>query len=98
MAKKSKTRANSGTILTRRTSWIGSREKMRRCEEIAQARVNARVAQLIYEARAEAGLTQRQLADLAGTKQPVIARLEDSDYEGHSLTMLNRIAEASPAG
>jgi hypothetical protein len=29
-----------------------------------------------------------------GTKQPVIARLEDADYEGHSLTMLQRIATA----
>jgi len=33
-----------------------------------------------------AGLTQ-QLADLSGTKQPVIARLEDADYEGHSLSI-----------
>ena len=35
-----------------------------------------------------------QLAKLIGTKQPVIARLEDADYEGHSLSMLQRIAEA----
>jgi hypothetical protein len=28
------------------------------------------------------------------SKQPVIARLEDADYEGHSLTMLQRIAAA----
>jgi predicted transcriptional regulator len=34
------------------------------------------------------------LADLIGTKQSVIARLEDADYEGHSLTMLQRIATA----
>jgi len=26
--------------------------------------------------------------------QPVIARLEDADYQGHSLTMLQRIAAA----
>lgn len=29
-----------------------------------------------------------------GTTQSVISRLEDADYEGHSLTMLQRIAEA----
>lgn len=29
-----------------------------------------------------------------GTTQSVISRLEDADYEGHSLAMLQRIAEA----
>ena len=56
--------------------------------------LNAKVAQLIYTARKEAGLTQQQLADLIQTKQSVIARLEDADYEGHSLSMLQRIGEA----
>ena len=63
-------------------------------EMVAQASVNAEVAQLIYEARTKAGLTQKQLADLIDTKQSVIARLEDADYEGHSLSMLQRIAHA----
>jgi transcriptional regulator with XRE-family HTH domain len=49
---------------------------------------------MIYDARAQAGLTQEQLAKRVGTKQPVIARLEDADYEGHSLNMLQRIAKA----
>ena len=39
-------------------------------------------------------LTQKQLAELVGTTQSVIARLEDADYEGHSLSMLQRIAAA----
>jgi ribosome-binding protein aMBF1 (putative translation factor) len=56
--------------------------------------LNAKVAQLIYAARKDAGLTQQQLADLIQTKQSVIARLEDVDYEGHSLSMLQRIGEA----
>jgi ribosome-binding protein aMBF1 (putative translation factor) len=59
---------------------------------VEEARTNAKVAQLIYDARTEAGLTQAQLAELVGTTQSVIARLEDADYEGRSLTMLNRIA------
>lgn len=59
----------------------------------AEARINAHVAQLIYDARIEAELTQAQLAKLIGIKQSVIASLEDADYEGNSLTMLNRIAE-----
>ncbi|MBI4907722.1 MAG: XRE family transcriptional regulator [Acidobacteria bacterium] len=61
---------------------------------IGEARFNLQVAQMIYDARTKAGLSQRQLADLVGSRQPVIARLEDADYEGHSLTMLQRIADA----
>ena len=61
---------------------------------IANSRVNLEVARMIYNSRTKAGLSQHQLADLIGSKQPVIARLEDADYEGHSLTMLQRIADA----
>jgi len=60
-----------------------------------RARVNAQVAQLMHDARTEAHLTQRQLAARVGTKQSVIARLEDADYDGHSLSMLKRIADAT---
>jgi ribosome-binding protein aMBF1 (putative translation factor) len=60
---------------------------------IAEEALNVRVARMIYQARTQAGLTQAQLAELIGTKQPVIARLEDADYEGHSLSMLQRIAQ-----
>lgn len=63
-------------------------------EMVDEATINARVAQLIYQARKEAGLSQRALAKLIGTKQPAIARLEDAEYEGHSLSMLQRIADA----
>jgi ribosome-binding protein aMBF1 (putative translation factor) len=52
------------------------------------------VAQLIYDMRTDAGLSQRQLAKKASTTASVICRLEDADYEGHSLAMLRRIAEA----
>ncbi|KYC37859.1 transcriptional regulator [Scytonema hofmannii PCC 7110] len=61
---------------------------------VEEASMNALVAQLIYEARIKAGLTQKQLAELVGTKQSAIARLEDGDYEGHSLSMLQKIAGA----
>ncbi len=76
-------------ILDRR---IGRNKNMHRL--IEAERVNADIAQMIYDARIQAGLTQEQLAKRVGTKQPVIARLEDADYEGHSLTMLRRIAKA----
>lgn len=54
--------------------------------------VNADIARQLYELWAEAGLTQRELAKLAGTSASVIACLENADYHGHSLSMLLRIA------
>jgi transcriptional regulator with XRE-family HTH domain len=42
----------------------------------------------------KAGLTQAQLAKVVGTTASAIWRLEDADYEGHSIAMLRRIAEA----
>ena len=53
-----------------------------------------KLAELIYAARKRAGLTQAQLAEAVGTKQQVISLLESADYEGHSLSMLERIAKA----
>jgi ribosome-binding protein aMBF1 (putative translation factor) len=67
---------------------------VRRAAEVERERTNAEVAQLIYDRRVAAGLTQKQLARLVGTTQSVISRLEDADYDGHSLTMLQRIAGA----
>ena len=61
---------------------------------IEEATANSLVASAIYDARKAAGLTQEELANLIGTKQPVISQLEDADYEGHSLSMLKRIADA----
>lgn len=56
--------------------------------------LGVRVAQQLHDARVAAGLTQSQLAELVGTTQSVISRLEDADYEGHSLSMLQRVARA----
>ena len=63
-------------------------------DAISRETLNCRVARMIYTARKQAGLTQAQLADAIGTTQSVIARLEDADYRGHSLSMLQRIAKA----
>ena len=57
-------------------------------------RANAEIARKIYDLRKAAGLSQRALAELVGTTASVICRLEDADYEGHSLAMLQRIASA----
>ena len=57
-------------------------------------RTHTDVARQIVKLRTKAGLTQQQVAKLIGTAPSVISRLEDADYEGHSLSMLRRIATA----
>ena len=63
-------------------------------EEYEQEVLNAEIARKVYDLRTEAGLSQRELARRVGTSASAICRLEDADYEGHSLFMLKRIAEA----
>ena len=87
---KSKKAAKTFDILHRR--YIG--EDTERQVSLEVERVNAEVARTIYELRKKAGLTQKMLAQMVGTTQSVISRLEDADYEGHSLSMLHRIAMA----
>ena len=61
---------------------------------LEEERSNAEIARNMCELRTKAGLTQRQLAGMVGTTASVISRLEDADYEGHSLSMLRRVAAA----
>lgn len=44
--------------------------------------------------RKEAGVSQKELAQLLGTSQQQVSRLESPAYEGHSLSMLRRVAKA----
>jgi DNA-binding XRE family transcriptional regulator len=65
-----------------------------RISALKEARANDSVARKLTSLRLHAGLTQRQLANRVGTTASAICRLENADYEGHSLAMLNRIASA----
>jgi len=89
MTKKEKT---SDAVEILRNRYV--KDDPQRKASVEAERVNAQVARMIYDLRNDAGLTQKGLAELVGTTQSVISRLEDADYEGHSLSMLNRIAEA----
>jgi transcriptional regulator with XRE-family HTH domain len=44
--------------------------------------------------RKASGLSQKELAKRVGTSQQQISRLESPSYEGHSLSMIRRVAEA----
>ena len=88
--RKGKETSDGVKILHRR--YIG--DDPERKASLQQERDNAEVARTIYELRKDAGLSQKELAHMVGTTQSVISRLEDDDYDGHSLKMLNRIAKA----
>jgi len=51
------------------------------------------VALQIASLRNEAGMSQTKLAKKVGTTQQQISRLESPSYEGHSLSMLRRVAK-----
>ncbi len=94
--KKKSTRKRSriitdGVEILDRLFYRGHPERQAGLEE---ARLNAAIAREICALRAKAHLTQKQLAELVGTTASVICRLEDADYEGHSLSMLQRISAA----
>jgi DNA-binding XRE family transcriptional regulator len=90
MPSKRKPTADAVKILHRRYY----EAKPARVAQLEQQRADDEIARQVYELREKAGLTQKRLAVLVGTTPSVISRLEDSDYEGHSLTMLRRIAAA----
>jgi DNA-binding XRE family transcriptional regulator len=90
MATRSKP-ANDALEILRRRFYEGKPSRVKNLEE---ARANQEIARKIRDLRTAASLTQSQLAKLIGTTASVICRLEDADYEGHSLAMLRRIGAA----
>ena len=90
MTKKRESTTDAVEILHRR--YFEGKPKMLALLE--EERANAEIARKIYELRTKAGLSQRALAKLVGTTASVICRLEDADYEGHSFSLLRRIATA----
>jgi DNA-binding XRE family transcriptional regulator len=65
-----------------------------RIASLERALADASIASSIYDLRIKAGLSQRALAELVGTTASVICRLEDANYNGHSMAMLRRVAAA----
>jgi DNA-binding XRE family transcriptional regulator len=90
MATRTKPTTDATGILHRRY-YAGKPARLKKLEE---ARANDEIARTIRELRSAAGLTQTELAKVVGTTASVICRLEDADYEGHSLSMLRKVAGA----
>jgi transcriptional regulator with XRE-family HTH domain len=72
--------------------------RMKRSERFrrAYARYGRQVdlAMLVCQMRHAAGLSQAELARRIGTTQSAIARIENAEYAGHSLKLLEKIAVA----
>lgn len=56
--------------------------------------LNLRVSQAVYDIRTGAGLTQQKLAEVVGTTQSIISKVENADYDGSAAEMLVRICFA----
>ena len=91
MPKKKRRATTDAVEILHRRYYKGKPERLAGLE---RARANDQGARKIAALRTHAGLRQRQLAKIIGPTASVICRLEDADYEGHSLVMLNRIAAA----
>ncbi len=67
---------------------------MRTVGPVHACETSRRDTQEIHALRTRARLTQGQLAARIGTSVSAISRLEDADYNGHSMNMLVRITAA----
>ena len=66
--------------------------------EIEQEVLNSELSLIIYTARKQAKMTQAELAELIGTTQSAISRVEDADYEGdRSVKIVLRVLTALDA-
>ncbi len=62
--------------------------------QLKKAREESAIGRKVFALRKERGLTQKELAVLVGTTFTAISRIENADYEGHSVSLLKRIAQA----
>jgi DNA-binding XRE family transcriptional regulator len=69
------------------------RGKPERIAALKRTREELALGRKIRALREAKGLSQAQLAKALGTHAPAISRIEDADYDGHSLRILRKIAD-----
>ena len=92
MASRKKTDTTRNDALAVLTQMFGETEGWD--ERVAAATDAALIAEEVYALRERHGLTQAELAALIDSTQPAVARLENATYQGHSISVLRRIAAA----
>lgn len=69
-------------------SWEDFEKEVFTPEEIAESRVRVALISEIIKARQEKGISQKQLEQISGVKQPIIARMEKGTTSPNLSTIL----------
>ncbi len=73
-------------------TWKEVRKELYTPEEIAESDLRVAIIGEIIKARNEKGISQKQLEELSGVKQPVIARMETGSTNPQIDTVLKVLA------
>ena len=73
-------------------SWEEVRNELFTTEEIAESNLRVALIGELIKARQEKGISQRQLEELSGVKQPIIARMENGTSTPNLNTILKVLA------
>jgi len=87
-----KTRKTTNALEILDDRYFKGRPAMQQLLRDAEERL--RLAIQLHELREREGMTQQEVADLAGTSRSVIARLEQPGYDKHTMSTLRKIAGA----
>ncbi len=74
------------------TTWEDVRKEVFTPEEIAESDLRVALIGELTKARRDRGLSQRELEELSGVKQPVIARMENGSTTPNLSTVLKVLA------
>ncbi len=72
--------------------WDEVRKELFTPEQIAESDMRVSIMSELIKARNEQGITQKQLEDMSGVKQPVIARMEHGTSNPQLETVLKVLA------
>ena len=90
MANKGKQGTRSATRILFDRLYRGSPERIASLKRTRKEMALGRQIRALREAQ---GLSQEHLAKALGTHAPAISRIEDADYDSHSLRILRKIAD-----
>ena len=73
-------------------TWTDVRKELFTKEEIAESDLRVALIGELIKARKEQGISQRELEELSGVRQPVIARMENGNTTPNLSTVLKVLA------
>ena len=82
----------SNAISPRGQTWDEVRAELYTAEEIRESNIRVAIMSELIKARNERGITQRELEELSGVKQPVISRMEAGATSPHLDTVIRVLA------